>query len=121
MRKVLSVLVCFVLIFVLSSCTKESDLYGAWYVDSGDIRNAIQFSENDNGDNIFIWVVYNLEKDSIESNDSGKYHIYGNSITLEYNGDIDPITLDFELVDNKLTLSSETARLILEKYELENQ
>ena len=66
-------------------------------------------------------MVYNIEKDSIESNDAGKYHIYGNTITLEYTGDIDPVTLDFELVDNKLTLYSETARLVLEKYELENQ
>lgn len=107
--------------FFLVSCTTESDLYGAWFVDSGDTRNAIQFSENDNGDDIFIWVVYNLENDSIESNDAGKYHIYGNTITLEYNGDIDPVTLEFELSDNKLTLSSETASLVLEKYVIENQ
>ncbi len=121
MRRSISLLLSFIFVFSLVSCTTESDLYGAWYVDSGDTRNAIQFSENDNGDNVFIWVVYNIEKDTIETNDAGKYHIYGNTITLEYNSDIDPVTLDFDLSDNKLTLSSETARLVLEKYVIENE
>ncbi len=121
MKRAVSLVICLILCFSLFSCTKASDLYGAWYTDYNGIRNAIQFSENDNGDDIFIWVVYNIKSDTIESNDAGKYHIYGDTITLEYNSDIDPVTLDFELSDNTLVLSSDTARLVLEKNVIEDQ
>ena len=50
----------------LASCTAAKDLYGVWYNDTSGVRNAIQFSENKEGKNVFVWAVYNIDDDSIE-------------------------------------------------------
>ena len=119
MKKILLLIITVALCVLLLSCTAPSELYGAWYVDYLGTRNAIQFSENADGDDVFIWAVYNIEEDSIESNSSGYYYIDGDTITFEYSQDADPLILSFELEGNSLTLSSDTATLKLEKFELE--
>lgn len=103
----------------LIACTVPSDIYGAWYVDEGNTRNAIQFSENAEGKDVFIWAVYNLEEDVVESNHKGYYKISGDTIIFEYGDDTSNLELSFDLEGDKLTLYNDSAEMVLTKFELE--
>ncbi len=97
----------------------ESELYGVWYVDQDGERNAIQFSKNDNGKNVFIWAVYDIENDEIISTSKGFYYISGDDIKLDYfDSDIE-LDLKFALDGDKLTLSNEYATFTVTKFVLD--
>lgn len=68
---------------------------------------------------MFIWAIYDIENDSVTSISKGYFHISGNTITLDYlTSDVD-ITLTYVLDGDKLTLSSDTASIVLSKFELD--
>lgn len=119
MKRSVSLLLSLVFFVLLCSCTSPKDLHGAWYSDSQGVRNAIQFSENIEGKNGFIWAVYNIEEDSIESNNTGFYYISGDKIIFDSGTDSEPMELTFELNGDTLTLSSDTATLTLTRYLIE--
>ena len=119
MKRFLFAIVAVLLALSLCSCTSEKELYGAWFVDEGDVRNAIQFSETEDGRDAFIWAVYNIKEDSIESSETGEYRISGDKIIFDFGSDTTPLELTFELEGNTLKLSSETAVMTLEKFVLD--
>lgn len=106
---------------LFSSCKQShSELYGAWYFDENGQRDAIQFSVNDDGKNVFIWAKYDIVNDSVTSISKGYFHISENNITLDYvTSDID-LTLQYSIVEDELTLSSETGSLTLTKKVLDD-
>ncbi len=81
----------------------------------------IQFSENAEGKNVAVWVVYDIKNDSIESNNTGYYKISFDKIIFEYGDDTERLELQFKLEGDKLTLYNESATMILEKFVLEGQ
>ena len=119
MKKLFLLLITIIISFSLFSCTSPEDLYGTWYVDDNGTRNIIQFSEDDNGKNVFIWAVYDIEQDSIVNNSTGSFKISGDSIKFEFLQGSDPLTLQVSLKEDTLTLSSDTAIMKMEKYVLE--
>ena len=118
-KRIVAAVVALLFCIPLISCTSPSDIYGAWYVDEDGVRNAIQFSENAEGKDVFIWAVYNIEEDIVESNNKGYYKISGDQIIFEYGDDTENFQLEFVLEGDKLTIFNETARLTLTKYVLE--
>lgn len=121
MKRAVSLSLILFILISLSACTSPKDLHGAWYSDSQGVRNAIQFSENIEGKNGFIWAVYNIEEDSIESNNTGFYYISGDKIIFDSGTDSEPVELTFKLDGDTLTLSSDTATLTLKRYVLEGE
>lgn len=120
MKKAISVLLFFACLLILASCNTPTDLYGTWYNDYNGTRNAIQFSENENGEDVFIWAVYDIENDAVETNNSGKFKISGNSIKFEFEQGIEPMKLQYSFENGVLVLTSDTAVLKLERYTLDN-
>ena len=92
-----------------------------WYNDESGIRNAIQFSENNEGKNVFVWAVYNIDNDSIESNTTGYYRISGDTVIFDPGDDTALFELNFTLEGDTLVLYNETARMTFEKYVLEDR
>ncbi len=119
LKKIIAIIFA-VSILMLSSCSSShSEFYGAWYYDDNGERNAIQFSVNDNGEEVFIWATYDIENDEILSIAKGYFKISGDTITLDYvSSDID-LALNYTLVDDKLTLSTDAASMTLTRYVLE--
>ena len=117
MKRCFSVLFAlFLVVFTVSSCKSEySEFYGAWYYDEGGQRDAIQFSTNDAGKEVFIWAKYDIENDTVLSISKGYFTISNSTISLDFiTSDID-LTLNYTFDGDKLTLSSETASLVLTK------
>jgi len=116
MRRIISLFLALASVFVLSSCSSAySKFHGAWYYDQNGQRDAIQFSVNDDGKEVFIWAKYDIENDSVTSISKGYFHIDGNSVTLDYvTSDID-LTLEYSFDGDKLILSSDTAMFTLTK------
>ena len=117
MKRCFSVLFAlFLVVFTVSSCKSEySEFDGAWYYDEGGQRDAIQFSTNDAGKEVFIWAKYDIENDTVLSISKGYFTISNSTITLDFiTSDID-LTLNYTFDGDKLTLSSETASLVLTK------
>ena len=119
MKKISSLFLLITLAFITSSCAAPDELFGTWYNDENGTRNAIQFSENDDGENVFIWAVYDIENDAIESNNSGRFKVSGSTIEFEFEQGRDPLKLSFAIEDGSLILTSESARMKLEKYNIE--
>ena len=108
------------MILSVTSCQSDySGFYGAWYYDKDGQRDAIQFSANDDGKNVFIWAKYDIESDTVLSISKGYFSISDNTVILEYNNSDFSLTLDYSFVDDKLILSSETASLTLTKKTLD--
>ena len=121
MKRILSLVLSLVLLTSgLCACkASHSELYGAWYRDVNGQRDAIQLSVNDDGKEVFIWAIYDIENDSVTSVSKGYFHISGNTITLDYlTSDVD-LTLTYILEGDKLTLSSDTASIVLTKFVLD--
>ena len=116
MKKVFSLFLILICTFVFFSCGVSDELYGTWYNDDNGTRNAIQLSENDNGDRVFIWAVYDINNDAIISNNSGNFKISGNTIRFEFEQGREPLILDFTIENDSLVLTSETAVMKLQKY-----
>ena len=117
MKRCFSVLFAlFLVVFTVSSCKSEySEFYGARYYDEDGQRDAIQFSTNDAGKEVFIWAKYDIENDTVLSISKGYFTISNSTITLDFiTSDID-LTLNYTFDGDKLTLSSETASLVLTK------
>ncbi len=120
MKKLVALLLLAVFSINLASCTTASEFYGVWYNDSQGVRNAIQFSENKEGKDVFVWAVYNIDDDSIESNITGYYRISGDTIIFDPGEKTSLFELQFELDGDTLVLFNETAKMTLEKYELKD-
>ncbi len=110
-------LICVALALLLTACTSEKDFFGVWYVDEGGTRNVIQFSESNDGENAFIWAVYDIENDEIVSIAKGYFKADNKQIVLTYIEDNTQLELTYKLDGEQLTLSSETASMVLSKYE----
>ncbi len=121
MKKIASLILLFAFSVSLVSCTAPKDLYGVWYNDSQGVRNAIQFSENKEGKDVFVWAVYNIDDDSIESNTTGYYRISGDTIIFDPGEETALFELQFELEGDTLVLFNEAAKMTFEKYELKGQ
>ena len=120
MKRISAAIVLLVfLCFFTASCTSPSELYGAWYVDEGNTRNAIQFSENVDGKDVFVWVIYDIKEDKIQSTNTGYYKISNDLLIFEFGQGADPLQLNFTLEGDKLSISSETAVMTLTKYVLD--
>ncbi len=111
------VIICVALTILLTACTSEKDFFGVWYVDENGTRNVIQFSESADGENAFIWAVYDIENDEILSMAKGYFKTDNKQIVLTYIEDNTQLTLTYKLEKERLTLSSDTASLVLNKYE----
>lgn len=116
MKKLL--IACLVFVVFLSSCTAEKDLYGVWFAESQGKRDVIQFSESADGKDAFIWAVYDIENDETISMSKGYFNLDGKTVELNYL-DGNSIVLSFSLDGKQLILSSDTASMILTKYELD--
>ncbi len=105
---------------LLCSCSiGEEDLYGTWFCDEGTTRNVIQFSEKSNGADVYVWVVYDLYNDQIQSNNEGRYTVKDDSLCFQTMSGADLFSLDIELSDDVLTLSSDSKTMMLSKYVLD--
>ena len=102
---------------VLTSCVSEKDFFGVWYVDNGNERNVIQFSESADGKNAFYWVVKDIANDETVSISKGYFKTDNRQIVLTYLDGYTELTLSFKLDGEKLTLSSDSASMVLTKYE----
>ena len=119
MKRILALLFLICILFVFVSCSSASEIYGAWYFDEDGIRNAIQFSENKNGDDVFAWVVYDIENDEQTSVSQGYFQAYDGSLTLDFlNSDYD-LSLSYVLDGEKLSLTYDTTTLVFTKKVLE--
>ena len=121
MKRLAAFLLLAVFSINLASCTTPSELYGVWYNDSQGVRNAIQFSENKEGKDVFVWAVYNIEDDSIESNTTGYYRISGDTIIFDPGEETALFELQFELEGETLVIYNEVAKMTFEKFELKDQ
>jgi len=120
MKRLLCAIIIIAFCLSLSSCSSASDLYGVWYADEGGVRNAVQFSENKEGKDVFVWAAYNIKDDSIESNTTGYYKVSGDTVIFDTGDRTEIFELQYEISDDTLVLFSESARLTLEKYVLED-
>lgn len=114
MKKLL--VVCLALVVFLSSCTVEKDLYGVWFLENQGMRDVFQFSESADGKNAFIWAIYDIQNDEIVSMSKGYFNIDGKTIKLTYL-DGNTLVLSYRLDGDQLTLKSDTASMVLSKYE----
>ena len=121
MKKIVSLILLFVFALNLASCTAPKDFYGVWYNDASGVRNAIQFSENKEGKDVFVWAVYNIDDDTIESSTTGYYRISGDTVIFDPGDDTSILELQFTLDGDTLVLYNETARMTFEKFVLEDQ
>lgn len=119
MKRSVLVFLTLAVTFLLLSCTTANDFYGTWYVDEGNTRNVIQFSENAAGKDVFVWIVYDIKNDSIKSNNTGYYKVSGDVLIFEGDGENNKFELAFQVEGDTLILSSESASLTLEKYTLD--
>ena len=121
-KKILNLTVILLLlltaVFCLCSCSKADKLYGTWYSDNDGIRNALQFSANDSGDDVFLWVIYSIDGSSVESTMKGFYYASGKTLTLTDSSGESTLELSFELDGNTLSLSGESISLELTRYVL---
>ena len=102
---------------LLSSCSSaEAKLHGAWFNDTNGIRNAIQFSENKEGKNCFVWVVLDLETYEEKTTARGYYTITGSTFTLKYLDSDLEYNLTYTLNDGVLTLKDGNTAIVLTKY-----
>ena len=86
-----------------------------------DTRNAIQFSENSEGKDVFIWAVYDIENETVESNSKGYYTVSGDSIIFEYSDGTQNFELKYKLDGDELTIYSDTATMVLERFVLDSE
>ena len=121
MKKLIAFFTTALIFLSLVSCSASSKLYGVWYVDSMDTRNAIQFSENSEGKDVFIWAVYDIENETVESNSKGYYTVSGDSIIFEYSDGTQNFELKYKLDGDELTIYSDTATMVLERFVLDSE
>ena len=102
----------------------ESELYGVWYRDDGNVRNLIQFAENSKGEDTFIWKI--LDTDNVSrltgyyeetSSATGYYSVSGSTITLKYTSADTDVDMTYSINDDELSLMYQGTVLILNKYE----
>lgn len=113
-------LISFSIVLMLTGCSSsEKEVHGTWYVDSGDVRNIIQFYENDNTDtdNAFIWAVYDIAADERSSVETGTYAIGDGTITFSYASGI-VVTLEYTKNGDRLTLVMDGAAVEFQLFEL---
>ena len=92
-----------------------------WYNDTSGVRNAIQFSENREGKDVFVWAVYNIDDDTVESNTTGYYRISGDTVIFDPGDEASLFELQFTIEGDTLVLYNDTARMTFEKYVLEDR
>lgn len=119
MKKHALFLLC--ILFLLAGCSTANveELYGTWYNDTGDIRNAIQFYAYDTTENAFIWAVYDIAADERTSIDTGTYELSDGTITFTYASGT-AVTLDYIRDGDSLTLTMDGAAVEFRLYELED-
>ena len=83
------------------------------------VRNAIQFSENRSGEDVFAWAVKDIKSDTEESRTVGFYRVSGDSIIFDPDDGTEPYTMSFRFEDGALVLFSETTSIKFLKYTLE--
>lgn len=101
------------------SCSDATDLYGTWYSDSDGVRNALQFSANDSGDDVFLWVIYSIDGSTVESTMKGRYYVSGDELTMTDSSGESTLELTFEHDGDSLSLNNENISLELTRYVLE--
>ena len=114
MKRIL--IVCLSVILLMSSCAVEKDLYGVWFIENQGQRDVFQFSESADGKDAFIWAVYDVANDEIVSISKGYFNVDGKTMRLTYL-DGNTLVLSFDLDGEQLTLKSDTASMVLTKYE----
>ncbi len=108
----------FSIILVLAGCSASvKKLYGTWYVDTGDVRNIIQFYENDTAKNAFIWAVYDIAADERSSVETGTYTIEDGTITFSYASGV-VVTLEYTKSGDTLTLVMDGAAVEFQLFAL---
>ena len=107
---------CLSLMLLLTSCTAEEDLYGVWFVENQGQRDVFQFSESADGKDAFIWAIYDTVNDEIISMSKGYFDIDGKTLNFTYL-DGNTLVLSFDLEGEQLTLKSDTASMVLTRYE----
>ena len=107
-----------VVVVLLVSCSSHKELLGTWYVDENGTRNAIQLSENDKGETVFIWAIYDLTTEQTTSVNKGRFEVSGNTVTFIYSTGTTELTVDYKVENDVLTLNSETGKMVLNKYEI---
>ncbi len=100
----------------MSSCSATKDIIGTWYVDENGTRNAIQLSKNDDGETVFIWAVYDLTTDQTTSVNKGRFTATSDTITFVYSTGATELTVNYTVEDDVLTLNSETGKMVLKRY-----
>ncbi|GEM_PF-3130908 len=119
MKKCVFFLLSILLVFTGCSTAGVEELYGTWYNDTGDIRNAIQFYAYDTTENAFIWAVYDIAADERTSIDTGTYELSDGTITFTYASGT-AVTLDYIRDGDSLTLTMDGAAVEFRLYELED-
>lgn len=104
MKRVITLLLCLILVCTGCATSSVKEVYGTWYNDTDGIRNIIQLYEYDsNTKNAFIWVVYDIKEDKRNSVDSGTYTLGDGTITFTYTSGVD-VTLEYTKTNDTLTL-----------------
>lgn len=104
MKRVITLLLCLILVCTGCASSSVKEVYGTWYNDTDGIRNIIQLYEYDsNTKNAFIWVVYDIKEDKRNSVDSGTYTLGDGTITFTYTSGVD-VTLEYTKTNDTLTL-----------------
>ena len=111
-------LILFSIVVMLTSCSVSvKELYGTWYVDTGDVRNIIQFYENDAAKNAFIWAVYDIAADERTSVETGTYALKEGTITFTYSSGVS-VTLEYTKSGDMLTLVMDGAAVEFQLFAL---
>ena len=108
----------FSIVLMLTGCSASvKEMYGTWYVDTGNVRNIIQFYENDTAKNTFIWVVYDIAADERTSVETGTYAVGDRTITFTYTTGV-VVTLEYTKSGDTLTLVLDGAAMEFQLYAL---